>query len=884
VHSEEPTVQHPTQWTVDEQLFVDREHERTVFTQRLEEHWTQVTSEGRHDPSDTAAARTNLLVYYGKGGQGKTALAKWILGKVSSSADAPHAGTRIDLKESVTEESILLSLRRAVAPHAKWSQLQTFDVGFGAYWNATKLGVTLEAHVRASSGGTGGLFAKIKAGARPVAEIAGDIVPVPGTTQAIDLIHALVRKRREKIRKEASRKASSGSEDALRALEDAEDPGNLPWLVLLLARDLHQLDLSLVVVLDGFESMRARGGSRLEASINRMIWLTPNVLWVIGCRHPLDWGDGSLRGGDALDRGYTYGGRERWPKLAERPGDASRPHQVEVGSLLDKHADQLLSERVRIKSADGTLTPLIPSPMRAIMVKQCRGWPEHLVLAAQWYVAAGVEHGIALTETDFPQGFPSLVARVFEGLDAPSQNVLCAMALLRTFDAELGAAVADEKVAVAKRLVDEPPVRKSAPGAFWPHQLGEDVRKCLLESGSRDAWTPTDFERAAMRALDALGERFERHGAPGDRTHTIEYLTKALRIAHEHALDLQDGRFEWIIRAAYAYTEYYVWEATLRPGVPRVSESVTTEAQALGQALIAIHERQDHDRDVTARTLQACLDAQVFDEGSALDHLIKYFLAECHRDRGRRSDAESLFYELLDGQMEVAAVEGIAYLDRRTGQFGSAYALIREYAKRADSDVFHRLLGDLAWNHARFEECAHEYTRSCELAARAGLRGHHAESAASRAFGFAFMGTEQARDYIDEARELLKYVRRNRWAELQTRNAALLVAAGAGHAVEFRTEYAAVRKDAAANGLSSPAAYAALALALDGAIRDDESRIAEARAAVQELREDSGEFGYLLEIIGFWAPGVAFDGGTGWIHGRADAEARWRAVVDARRN
>jgi hypothetical protein len=374
-----------------------------------------------------------------------------------------------------------------------------------------------------------------------------------------------------------------------------------------------------------------------------------------------------------------------------------------------------------------------------------------------------------------------------------------------------------------------------------------------------------------------MGERYRSAKDARDRNAVINYLNQSLRLAHEYDLELT-----WITSAACAYVEDYVWEPTLMPQVPRAERAgqISTGAQALGLALIAIRERQGTHRSETLVMLKRCREADLL-TGDA-DDLVSYFCAECLRDLGHPDKSEEAMARLIGPgrPMSLQASEGVIYAQRRNGKFV-------DVRKRIDSlppsPLRSRLLGDLFWNHALFADSDESYAESCDLARDGGLFGQQAEAEASRAFALGFEGGRPADKSVARARELL-HGARIAWADLQASNAELLVMAGTSPGLEERC--AAAMRAGEAAGLTSITAYAALAGAFDAAIRDDEAGLAKARAQLAGL-VSGRHFHYLLEIIDFWSgaeptPPDPID--ADWLDGAQMTAQRWRDVVAARRS
>ncbi|MEU5432191.1 hypothetical protein AB0G73_02310 [Streptomyces sp. NPDC020719] len=380
-----------------------------------------------------------------------------------------------------------------------------------------------------------------------------------------------------------------------------------------------------------------------------------------------------------------------------------------------------------------------------------------------------------------------------------------------------------------------------------------------------------------------MGSVYETYGAQ-DRQTLIDCLNQGLELAHERRLGLG-----WLVDAAYGFTADHVWEGTLRPRVPGVAGDrdvpPTTAGQALALALVAVVERQHTHRRVTQSVLRRCLDADLL-SGDAYD-LVAYFHAECARDLGRLTESESELRALAAGGGKIAdtAMKGLIHLRRRAGRFR---ALQQDLESLPATPVRSRLAGDLWWTQACFDRADECYLAARDLARSRGAAGESALSEACRAFAAGFGSPAHAARTVESARELLTAVDIT-WAELQVTLAALLMDAGKANAgaddeIHARCDEVAAKSRSA--GLSSSAAYAELARAFHAAVRRDQEAMSVARGNLA-AQVDSGQFGYLLEIIDFWLPERAPHGQAGpvsdWIDSARNTAGRWRDVVERRR-
>lgn len=397
------------------------------------------------------------------------------------------------------------------------------------------------------------------------------------------------------------------------------------------------------------------------------------------------------------------------------------------------------------------------------------------------------------------------------------------------------------------------------------------------EPVNENSGAPTGGRAAARRVFDELGARRESAGAQ-DRSTLVDCLNQGLRLAHEQRLDLA-----WLVDAAYDFTADHVWEETLRPRVPGVvgsaDASITTAAQALAIALVAVVERQHRHRGVTEATLRRCLNAGAL-EGEARD-LVSYFHAECARDLGWAAESEAELRTLANrgGRLSVTAMKGLVHLQRRAGRFRDIQAGLEAMPL---APVRSRLAGDLWWTQARFDRADECYLAARDQASSQGAVGEAALSEACRAFAAGFGCPDLAAATAESALERLAAVD-IAWADIQVAVGRLLAMAGADPDLDAKCDETAAKARSA--GLTSSAAYAELARAFHGTVREDPDGASTAR---ENLSTQAGarQFGYLLEIVGFWLPGEPTDGrdaAADWIDGTEITAARWRDAVRQRR-
>ncbi|MGW0734435.1 ATP/GTP-binding protein [Streptomyces sp. NPDC002851] len=855
-------------------FFADRRDEWATVAESLARH-TRWVSEPGFDVEDLEAPRRNVLVFYGVGGIGKSTLSRGVAEHLVDSetrganwpALDPQVGrvapVRIDLSRDAGGdfESLMLALRLAVAELGE--PMPAFDIAFQRYWERNHPGEPLEEYLRRRTWfsrfpGSRSMSGQMQSVLADVAQA----VALPGTTGALvgqglrSLVRAL-RDRRHQVRSLAECRRLA---DLLEADPDLEA---LSYYAHLLAWDLSRVpakrQATLVVLLDTFEDVRDRVHRDLERLIQRVVWLMPNVLFVITGRNRLQWDDPKLEG--QLD----WAGAEFWPLLVG--GAVAEPRQHTVGYLSAEDCETYLCQRLTV---DGQ--PLMDTRTRHLVTANSHGLPLYLDLAVMRFLDLYRRNGRVPELDEFNLDFPALVARTFRDLTPSVRRVLRAVSLLDSFSVELAAAAAGlDHDAPALELVERPFVDMD-PGAPWPYRLHSLVREAMLEadSTSEDRWSEADWRRAAQRTLDALGRE-----ADTDRTRLVAALRQGLTLARDYGLDLG-----WLGDAAFGYVDDFVWEPIELPSTAGASgeASISSPAEALAVALSAIARRQRRHRGETAEQLRVVLASGQLP--APLLELPRYFLAECERDLGNFDRSLRGMRQVADagGRLAPTAARGLVHLARRVGRFPQVYATAEALGVEGRRD---RALGDLWWTQGNMALACSSYAVNRDQALRLGQPGEAALSQACLAFAAAFQGRPRAREEITRAEDALAGVS-IRWAEIQTKIASLV--RDAGVAIDLPTRAQALADEAREAGLTSSIAYVRFALCLHAAVLGEPALLSEAREQLRACVRGE-EFAYLLELAYLMAgeepPGDLPR--AQWVDEEDQVRARWTSIVDDRR-
>ncbi|GAB2891440.1 ATP/GTP-binding protein [Streptomyces mayteni] len=869
------------------EVFTNRETQWATVTGALSQHLRHVATPG-FDVQDVEAPRTNLLVFHGVGGIGKTTLSRKLEAALADGERRPEAWVapawpggrprlvpvRMDLARSAGTdfERLVLTVRAALAGIGR--PLPAFDLALRRYWDHNHPGEPLEEVLRRDGLARAGraMPQQIQSA---LADVAGMLL-LPGTVgslvgQVTGTLVGALRERRQSVR------ALAGCRRLADLLEADPDIEALSYYPHLLAWELAQVPAGRqvvpVVLLDTFEDVGDRTHRDFERLVQRLVWLMPNCFFVITGRSRLQWADGALHG--QLD----WTGPTAWPGLADHPGTRASAvppatgaggRQVLVGDFSSEDREGYLARR--LAAAGGQ--PLATGEVRRVIADRSHGLPLYLDLAVMRVLEIR-RTGRTPEPADFDADFPALVARTLRDLTSEERHVLRSVSLLDSFDLPLATRAAGlEREAAARRLAERPFVREN-PFGLWPYHLHALVRSTIRTAPdtSDDGWTPRDWHTAAQRALAGLGEQW-RTGPDGDRALLVGCLRQGLALAADFHLELR-----WLADAAWTYVSDSVWEPIALAARPDATSSgLSTAADALVETLSALARRQHEPRTRTADRLAAVVDANLLPAG--LREMPLYYLAKAHRDLGQSAASRHGMARVAadGGRLAPAARRGLAHLARLAGDFPTA---LETAANLGWAGRHHRVEGDVWWPHAAMDRAAVAYAAARDEAEQHGVAGERATSQAQRAFVLAFTNPATADDELELAEQLLAGLNL-RATTVTTRIAALVRDAGTGGDVEDRARLLRAEVDVA--GLASVQPTLELALAFHHAVTGNGEQVAAVIARLRELTA-GGDYAYYVDIAHFMADLPLEAPSTArWIDDEPATRQRWRALVTGRRD
>ncbi|MFB6814376.1 ATP/GTP-binding protein [Streptomyces sp. NPDC056347] len=871
----------PSAFDVSE-AFTDRNSQWSVVAAALEEHLRRV-ADGSIDVEDLEAPRTNVIVFHGIGGVGKSTLLRKIEAALTAAEQRPEQWgapawtervlpVRIDLSRAASTgsdfERVILTIRLALAG-ALDRTVPSFDVALRHYWEHVHPGEPLDEYIRRS--GLAGRFSSMLPGQlrAGVGEVAAALA-LPGLvgSAAGQLTTALVSALRE--RQERAR-ALAGAARTAALLEAVPDLDALSFYPHLLAWDLNQLPvkkrLTPVVLLDTFEDTADRHRD-FERLLQRLVWLLPNVFFVIGGRSRLQWADPALHG--QLD----WTGPAAWPGLAATPSSLTVPQprtagarQFLIGDLSPEDCEAHLARRLVQDSR-----PLIGAGIRAAITARSHGLPLHLDLAVSRFLEIR-RTGRTPTAADFDCTFPALLARTLSDLTPEERHLLRSVSLLDAFDLDLATRTAGlAQQAPARRLTERPLVTED-PYALWPYHLHRAIRSAVRDDDhSDDRWTPADWHQAATRALAALGNQWTNAATLGPgRLLLVACLRQGLRLARDHHLT----SLGWLTDAAYAYTDDSVWEPLTLP--TPTTPVPDTPADAVAELLTAITRRQHEHRQHTADRLTAVLDTGLLP--AELTEMALYYRAKAHKDLSQNAAARTGMRQVADtgGRLAPKARRGLANLARLSGDFPTALAAVPDLGWKGRH---HRVLGDIHWSQADTTAAVTAFEAGRAEAEQHGAAGERAMTQVRLALALSFADPARAGDELALAHQLLTGLDQ-RSNTLLAQVVALIKDAGTD-SVPGRAQ--GLHTDIDSAGLPFLHRFVELALAFHHAVRDESQDLTATIGRLRALTA-AGDFAYFTDIAHFMADlPLPEPSTTRWTTSEDDVRSAWHTLVQTRQN
>jgi tetratricopeptide (TPR) repeat protein len=813
-----------------------------VFTDRVQQLDAFVRSVGDHadwsrsiDPTDPDLPRRNILNFYGIGGIGKSTLLRKLMREIPDSTEHFAASLLVDFQEptSFSTEDFILRLRTTVGELGR--HCPAFDLALAFYWATVHPDTPLSAYTRKNTvlhraSEKVGLSEEVQ---NVVADVASAVASASAIAASGTRLAALVAK---KLRESGRKRHAIQSCPILPMFLDANEiESALTYLPSLLAWDLAEQDTSqLVVFLDTFEEVTARG-RQVERLFERMVYLLPNVLFVIAGRNKLDWHRPELTG--ALD----FVGPECWPDLES----AASGRTWLVGDLSAEDADTYLQDRLRVGDS-----PAIPAHIRAQLVTQSGGWPIYLDLAVESFQQASREGAAPWDPLD--KSFPALVHRLVSDLTFEERSVIFASSLYSSFDEDLiFATVGNVGHAVVQAALARPFVQEDF-GALWPLSLHVALRNAI--KSDLTFWSRADWHDAAIRACTELERRAQ---GTTNRLELGACVAESLLISHEYELPVS-----WISGLARRLAAAGGLEVVALPGASG------TAASALAALLAVIARRGTTTFRQWAADLADCEKGGLTPEDIFWAHSLR---ADALLSAGDVSAAEDTYQQILASPPTV----GPLLTDTKT-MFAltllrrSAFAELKDFADANSEEVnASRIRGDVYRSNAMWTEARLEYQAGLNDARKAADIGLQRLFLAELALVDGWSGDSDPAQWFEFA---------NDEAELWTRCSMLLASSlfQARSDPDSANALLAEASDLAENfEMADVRLDIVMVRAFIATLANDHRRLSEEIAEFGRHRDRVPGYDHWRQILHWWHGDEATDSEVQWLGGAKQARQRW---------
>ncbi|WP_156432623.1 hypothetical protein [Mycobacterium sp. M26] len=849
-------------------VFTDRMDEQEAFDAAVANHLADVAllGSGGWSSQDLDRPRRNVLSYYGVGGIGKSTLLDRLADRLEKAIRQPaHWGpppqlsvapivVRFDMRHGDTRgiEQLLITIRAELSFHG--FRTTAFDLYLALYWVDNHPNEPLNEFAQRS----GALRRAVRRlGLQEHVESAvGDVVGVlTGASTAGMSAVRLATELGRQVAERRLRKTALSECALLESLLDApKDEESLSYSPYLLAWDLERIQSAaprlIIVFIDTFEEASPATSALLE----RVVWLLPNVLFVVAGRNRLAW-DGDA-GGVPVITGRTL----NWSSLDHLATEEPRQHLV--GNLSDVDA------RSYLLASLGTAIDL--QSVDSIVVSS-GGYPLHLDLSVQRFRQIAVSR--PPKAADFVATFSQLASRVLRDLSPDERHALLACCLFDAFDVDLIRDTLGLRHSGPIEMLFEKPLVQANPCQLYRWSIHRTLRQTLLTSEDLgvDQWTRADWRRIARQAMDVLNS----HIATAD-TQRREFLALQLfQIAW--TFGIADNQLPRVaISLTGGGSVKLDWDPKLLPGLrePEAPESPWLSPLCRGTGVVM--QRQRIPREEVNRRLSAL--AECAPSFSELD-ILRYYQAEAARDMGDIEQSMQLLARIraTDGPLRLQAIHGTAHLLRRLGRFRDVAELLNTNSEQLVH--VHRLRGDLAWTQGQLVKAEEHYEMAVNAGTSSGSVSEQVTSLASIAFVRAWLNPGSVPEVVEGVRATLG----SRFHSFSHSlcDVAQLLASVENHDLSEQI-YAHIRFETARLQQLSLLAYAGLARAFSGAVRGDKDLILSARRDLIDKCGQNGQFDYLVEVIDTWTGGEVDTPRAQWID--PEALSRWKELPAQRRN
>jgi putative ATP/GTP-binding protein len=558
--------------------FVGRTKEALEFRRFVKEHRMILNDSGRDGDEGVEYAR-NVLVFYGVGGVGKTALSqeleKWANNERSSDVwgcidESVDVTTRIDLHRSqgnVDPMEMVLAIRRMLGRvKKKWV---AFDWILATWWASAHPGE--EEFPYAVVGGNKDLMSNVMAGVSSIMVDLGVLATAGAVTVwgAKKVARSFVKQKDHRIALKSVANLEWFSDLLSRCAElpTRDNPHHelLVEAVCFLGQEMDTLPRCpfAIVFVDAMEKLQRTEDRRREGEciLQELIWNLPQVLFVVTGRNRLDWG--------SIERtNLSHVGPGVWPGLTDSDG-ASDQNSL---TMLSRDECQEYVHSIVMKDE-----LILSNEVEEGLIESSGGLPQYLRLAldvARRYKVNGLGE---ISKETVSGSLGDLVELVLEGIPEDERRALRAATLFSRFDCKLVAVAAQVDEGCAERAMARSLVEGEANEKLFPYRMHDAIREAIRHAGVHveGGWSESDWKSAAYRALEELKKKIQNAVVIGDDKLNIRLTSMAITLVSEEDVEASFAsdtglRQDWLIkRVLYGPTIQ-----GLHPHIPTTSRTV----------------------------------------------------------------------------------------------------------------------------------------------------------------------------------------------------------------------------------------------------------------------------------------------------------------------
>ncbi|HMR47843.1 MAG TPA: toll/interleukin-1 receptor domain-containing protein [Arachnia sp.] len=541
----DPDDSKPRMDTVDTSLtsaFADRVPESEALTNSVAHMRRALLGERRVDGEES----TNVLVFYGGGGVGKSGLSQklesWVAGE---GAEISHWGPWVggsvipvrwdfnDSKGDIQFAKLMRTLRQALAREVKGDdgvsrplitrRFLRFDLALAAYLEA------VTAPDRQSLELTGKAAADLLASLQQLSSIQKAGIPAElNAANVQQVVERALHQGPERLFQGFSLRGFL--EECERIPQGSDAPELVAKLVYILTEEIYRMPKAerpaLVFFLDHFEKVQRESGRSHESNLTRIVKYLPYSLFVVTGRNKLHWADPKRT--DLAFRGPT-----RWPWLTDQ--EMNEPRQHSLGRLSEEDTADLY------RNYRDTYSWNMSDELIERLVRRSDGLPLHIeaVLKLTFSLNESAP-GRELTAEELDKELDEVVLRLMNVLSVKERDAFRAACVLPFFDSRLVEVIGDVHAGDVANAITYALVEQNRDSSY-PYRVHDEIRKLVRQDrASEGYWGDEAWLAAARRGLDEAKRRIvAAHDAEAESEET-QAIALAIRIAAEWGLETTD--------------------------------------------------------------------------------------------------------------------------------------------------------------------------------------------------------------------------------------------------------------------------------------------------------------------------------------------------------